>query len=156
MLFFPVMFVVSLVLSRKNPERVLRWLPDIESLRKAVRSWNDLWSHFRPVLKIMTIQLASVLIQVGRLSFLFLILFGDPFIFYSIFFTLLGNLSGVISLTPGGLGIREGIVALSSVLLGYPVGDAVLVTLVDRAVGMLVVFPLGLFSNYQLNRRSTA
>ncbi|MCF7889456.1 MAG: flippase-like domain-containing protein, partial [Victivallales bacterium] len=52
--------------------------------------------------------------------------------------------SMVLSLTPGNLGIREGIIGLLAAMLDIPLKEAVLGALVDRAVMMCIVIFLGL------------
>jgi len=52
--------------------------------------------------------------------------------------------SMVLSLTPGNLGIREGIIGLLAAMLDIPLKEAVLGAFVDRAVMMCMVIFLGL------------
>lgn len=52
--------------------------------------------------------------------------------------------SMVLSLTPGNLGVREGIIGLLASMLGIPLKEAVLGAIVDRVVMMCVVIFLGL------------
>lgn len=56
----------------------------------------------------------------------------------------------LLPLTPGGLGIREGIIASSGHLLGLPPEMAMLAALVQRGVAMIVTFGLGLVFSYLL------
>lgn len=52
--------------------------------------------------------------------------------------------SMVLSLTPGNLGVREGIIGLLASMLDIPLKKAILGALVDRAVMMCIVIFLGL------------
>jgi uncharacterized protein (TIRG00374 family) len=52
--------------------------------------------------------------------------------------------SMVLSITPGNLGVREGIIGLLASMLDIPLKQAVLGALVDRAVMMCIVIFLGL------------
>lgn len=62
------------------------------------------------------------------------------------------SISLVISITPGNLGIREGIVGLFSGILGISVEQAVIGALLDRVVSLVVVFVLGfVYSRLLLN-----
>ncbi len=49
----------------------------------------------------------------------------------------------LISLIPGNLGIKEGVIVFSCGLFAIPTGQALAAALVDRAVSLAVIFPLG-------------
>jgi len=62
-------------------------------------------------------------------------------------------LSGTIPITPGNLGIAEGVIALTAGLLGIDPRLALLAALVERATGLIVVFAMGVpFSSTLLLR----
>jgi len=62
------------------------------------------------------------------------------------------SISLVISITPGNLGIREGIVGVFSGILGISVEQAIFGALLDRVVSLAVVFFLGfIYSRLLLN-----
>ena len=50
----------------------------------------------------------------------------------------------VISITPGNLGIKEGIIALLARVLDISLEQAILGALVDRVMMMIVIFALGI------------
>ncbi|MDZ7740338.1 MAG: hypothetical protein U5Q03_00900 [Bacteroidota bacterium] len=52
--------------------------------------------------------------------------------------------SMVFSVTPGNIGIKEGIIGLSSSLLGISPDQALLGAVLDRIIAIIVVFGLGL------------
>ncbi|MDM8567546.1 lysylphosphatidylglycerol synthase transmembrane domain-containing protein [Candidatus Halobeggiatoa sp. HSG11] len=62
------------------------------------------------------------------------------------------SFSLIISITPGNLGIKEGITAFSANLLGISPTAALLASLVERAVVILVVFGMGLIFSHILMR----
>lgn len=51
--------------------------------------------------------------------------------------------SMVLPITPGNLGVREGIIGLTSLMLNIRIEDAILAAALDRAVGMFIIFILG-------------
>lgn len=51
--------------------------------------------------------------------------------------------SMILPITPGNLGIREGIIGLTSVMLNIPLEDAVLAASIDRVAGMVIIFFFG-------------
>lgn len=54
-----------------------------------------------------------------------------------------GALAIIVSITPGGLGIKEGTIAFVATLVGIGVPDALLAALIDRAAEVLVTFVAG-------------
>jgi len=68
----------------------------------------------------------------------------------------LTNFSTVISVTPGNLGIKEGIIGSFAFVLNIPVADAVFAATIDRGISMVVTFILGIwFSRVLLSKYST-
>lgn len=51
--------------------------------------------------------------------------------------------SMVLPITPGYLGVREGLIGLIAVMLNIRIEDAVLAAALDRVVGMVIIFILG-------------
>ena len=65
----------------------------------------------------------------------------------------LTDFSTVLSLTPGNLGVREGIIVFIATRFGIPAESALLSAALDRAVGLIVVLCFGMiFSNLLANR----
>lgn len=58
--------------------------------------------------------------------------------------------SMVISIIPGNLGIREGIIGIITNIMGLSIEDAMLGALLDRVVSMIIVFVLGIIFHYVL------
>jgi uncharacterized membrane protein YbhN (UPF0104 family) len=62
----------------------------------------------------------------------------------------LGAVQVFLPITPGGLGVREGIMAGVGHLWGFPVDVVILAAVVTRAAGMLIIFSLGPVSAHVL------
>lgn len=154
-LFLALVFILSSILSRLSTAKHFKRVAEVESLQSAMKGWEEFWRSVPLQLKLTAIQLALTLIQIGRMSLVFYLLFGDPYFFYSIFITIMNSVVGVVSITPGNLGVREGIVAISAFLLRFPIADAVLVSFVNRAINMMIVFPTGLVANYLIGRKES-
>jgi uncharacterized membrane protein YbhN (UPF0104 family) len=65
-------------------------------------------------------------------------------------------LTSLISITPGGLGIRELLIGALAHLTGFEARDAVIASTLARAGEMLAVFALGGFYTHSLSRRAIA
>jgi len=50
----------------------------------------------------------------------------------------------IISITPGNLGVKEGIIGSFAYLLGIPASDAIFAATVDRGISMVVTFAVGM------------
>ncbi|MEA3494441.1 MAG: lysylphosphatidylglycerol synthase transmembrane domain-containing protein [Bacteroidota bacterium] len=67
--------------------------------------------------------------------------------------------SMVLSVTPGNIGIKEGIIGLSASLFGLSLEEALLGAVLDRMIEMIIIFILGgfyskgLFKNFQLRKK---
>ena len=62
----------------------------------------------------------------------------------------------IIAITPGNLGVKEGVTAFAAALVGVPAAVALLAALVDRAVALVVTFGVGVSSLGPLMRRANA
>ena len=63
-----------------------------------------------------------------------------------------GALSQFIALTPGALGIREGLMAAAAGLIGENIAAMAAVAALDRAVHTIIIFGLGSVSYFSLKR----
>jgi len=63
------------------------------------------------------------------------------------------SISSALSLTPGNLGIREAVIALSASMLSVDGRVALLVSLIDRAAGIVVMLAMGLGFSHTLTQR---
>ena len=108
------------------------------------------------VLKISFIQFFSIIIMGGKLYWSFKAI-GRPVELLDILVVQsLVVFSMVISITPGNLGIKEGVIGLLANQLGVPFADAILAASIDRGVSMLITFLLGMsYSKILLNNEFT-
>ncbi len=107
--------------------------------------------HGRLVQNIVWINLLFILTMSLRLYWSFKSLGIDVNFFQITSVRALANFSMVLSLTPANLGVREGIIGFSAGLLGVDLPDALLAAALDRLVGMVFTFIVGLyFSRYLL------
>jgi len=102
------------------------------------------------------IQLALIFVMALKLYWAFGAM-GISVGFYNILIIQsLTNFSTVISVTPGNLGIKEGIIGSFAFVLNIPVADAVFAATIDRGISMVVTFILGIwFSRVLLSKYST-
>lgn len=95
------------------------------------------------VLKIMIIYVIHLLIATLRLSYSFLILGHDvPFI-NVLLLNSAGILTRLITLTPGAIGVREGLIATLAYLTGVDYQVAIIAVGIDRLAEVISVFGTG-------------
>ncbi len=104
--------------------------------------------------KVFLINFALIFIRSFRLYFAFLAInvdvgFLNVYIMHSILVY-----SIVISLTPGNIGIKEGIIVLMAGVMGISLSDAILAAAIDRAVSMVIVFSTGSVYHFFLINKS--
>lgn len=104
--------------------------------------------HFKEarnlVFNIMFIQVGLILAMSLRLFIAYIALDVSVNFAKLVLITSLVSFSMVFSITPGNIGIKEGIVGLSYTLLDISFDQAILGALLDRVVAMIIVFGIGL------------
>lgn len=114
----------------------------------------EIWRQHRVAPVYLSLLMVIVIFLWGLRLYACFMAIGEPVNFVQIMIiqTLI-NLSLVISVTPGNLGVKEGITAFSANLVGISPTTALLASLVDRAVTILVVFSMGMVFSHILIRK---
>lgn len=129
-------------------------LPKFESpTSKFVKIWNDFSEGFsiaRECPKTTTIVLLMIILQllcVGvRIYFSFAVLNVKPSIFLILLLSPLSVLILLLSITPGGIGLREGIMGYITLISGYDFSSGVFAGTVDRAIMLIITLLIGSLS----------
>lgn len=113
----------------------------------------EIWRQHRVEKMYLSLLMVIVIFLWGFKLYICFMAIGEPVNFGQIMIiqTLI-NFSLVISITPGNLGIKEGITAFSANLFGISPTTALLASLVDRAIAVLVVFSMGMVFSHILIR----
>lgn len=111
-------------------------------IRMAVNGWAVIKSHHGMLRKLILLSLA-VLFLASLESLALYTLFVDGFVLSSvILYTILGAFSMLISLTPGAIGIKEGVYLILSSVLLISNEQVIQMATVDRSVAFLLLFVL--------------
>lgn len=141
---------------------VILWLPiSIDSISgkwsqhlvRLMSGWQVFSQNRLLLAKLITLQLVMTLIFAIRLNFAFRILSQDVLLVYCILFSAASILSRLISIAPGGLAIREGIIAAIAAVLDFDVGITVVAVGIDRLVSTSVVVIVGSVYTYILSKK---
>ena len=77
-------------------------------------------------------------------------------LFHILIIQSLTTFSTVVSITPGNLGVKEGIIGSFAFMLNIPATDAIFAATVDRGISMVVTFALGLIFSKILMKKYSA
>lgn len=149
--FLGVLVVIILLLCRPTP------LPDANGrlmrfIRDVVSGWPLLKS--RPLLigKLIVLSMANILLGGVSLWIAFNAL-GCPMAGAdAVLVSLLQAFSILVNITPGNMGVQEGIVSVSSGILGYGLGAGLLSAILVRAVTALFIVSHGPLFSYLLSK----
>ena len=102
--------------------------------------WHLLRKNFRIVLVIGLLLLINYMITSAQLFLCYRAFSFDVNFSSAMFVAVVSTLSGVIRITPGNLGVEEGVIAFSSHLLGIGLGEGLLVAGLMRGISTAMVF----------------
>jgi uncharacterized membrane protein YbhN (UPF0104 family) len=153
--FLAVCTVILFLLHRPVP------LPDgvgriRQFLRDVVSGWPLMKGKTDLIVKLIVLSLANILLGSSSLWLAFNAL-GYPVPgMDALLINLLQSFSLLISITPGNLGVQEGVVSLSTGLLGHGLGAGLLAALLIRAVTVLFILSHGPLFSYLLSKELVA
>jgi uncharacterized protein (TIRG00374 family) len=101
---------------------------------------------------VMSIHFVTILFFGLRLYFAFLALGVEVNFLYIVVVQSLVAFTMVVSLTPGNLGIKEGIIGMLATMMDIPLSDAIMAAAIDRSVAMVIVFIFGGIYHFVLLR----
>lgn len=124
-------------------------------LSTMLNGWHILNRDWKLLCRLIVLQLAMTLLFAWRFRISFQALSQDATIAQCILFSAGNVLTTLVTITPGGLGVREGIVAGIASLLGFEAGVSAVAVGIDRLVATSVVIVLGTIYTYILSKKAT-
>jgi uncharacterized membrane protein YbhN (UPF0104 family) len=125
-------------------------------LRDVVSGWPLMKSKTDVIGKLIVLSLANIVLGGTSLWIAFDALgYAVPGL-DAMLVNILQAFSLLISITPGNLGVQEGVVSLSTGLLGYGLGTGLLAALLIRAVTVLFILSHGPLFSYLLSKELVA
>ncbi len=142
-LLFTAMLVLALVRIRIDPDKLSRFTlmnKARQVLHRILEGWARISGDKGLLLNLVLITVINlgVMAALFGLQFSALGLGGNPLAV--LLYNCLSGVSLLVSLTPGALGVREGIFFLTSDVLGLTEGGIMQLALLDRGVTMLTLF----------------
>lgn len=133
----------------------LSFLPDRWNNRfsNLMHGWQLLKQRGAVLLSLIAVHIAVTVINAGRLWIAFHALSQDVSLGQSLIFSAASILTQLVTITPGGLGVREGIVAAVASFHGIAPDISIIAVAMDRLVATTIVLGLGAFYSYIIGRR---
>ena len=128
------------------PASISKWV------QQALEGWMFLSKNPRLLIQLMTLQIITMLLLAGRFWLAFHMLSQDVTAAQVILYSMAATLQQVVSLAPGGLGVREAIVGGMATSQGYTTSASVVAVGLDRLTSIVVVVLLGWISTVLLGR----
>lgn len=126
--------------------------PHLNRIIEAINAWDTIKSRRSVLARISLLALANSVIATLMLFVEFHVIgFSIP-IPHCAVLAIFAGFSTLLSLTPGNLGIREAVTAVSGALVGVPIPVAVVASVIDRLATFIVSFLLGLYYSSWLLR----
>ena len=119
-------------------------------INNIIEGWKKIKTHPKTILKLILNNIFGIIVGVATTYLIFESLNIQINIFQVIYFSVMGVLATFINITPGSLGITEGIFAISSQVLGFDPAIGVLVALTIRAINSSILIIIGPIANYLL------
>lgn len=134
------------------------WIPTRWRQRSAqlVEGWGILGRNGQLVRQLTGLQIVMTALFAARFWLAFHMLSQPVSYADCLLFAAATVLSRLVSLAPGGLGVREGIVGAMAAILGFDVGASVVAVGLERLVSTLVVIIVGVIYSYLLSRAAVA
>lgn len=149
-LFFGGLFVSMLVLSFiKFPVKKIKGSKNkildkvLSIIRNILDGWNMIVENKRLLVSLILITLIAFVVGVGLFYIEFKALGIDVTAIKVLLYNCLSGVSLLVSITPGSLGIREGIFSITSDILGINNEQIMQLALLDRGVMLLCLVGLG-------------
>jgi len=147
---FTIFLLSIIIFSPKIKENKNKWL---NRFIKVINGWHLIKNNK----KIITITILISLIQVFLIALNNLIayqIFGiEITLAKALFIAAIANLSIIIAITPGNLGIGDAINIFTANIIGIPLTEAIAATILLRAVNLAIIFILGPIYSYKLIKR---
>jgi uncharacterized membrane protein YbhN (UPF0104 family) len=129
-------------------------------VQQALEGWVHIREHPLMVLKVLGIQVIMILLAAARYWLAFHMLSQDVTFGQVLLMSNASILTQVVSIAPGGLGVREAIVGGVAAMLGFDMAASVLAVGLDRLMSTAVIFLAGgasmLLLGSQLSAQSQA
>lgn len=125
-------------------------------LANLTEGWHVVGQNRLLLVGLIGVRICITLLFAGRLWIAFHALSQDVTLAQCLLMSSASILTQLVSISPGGVGILEAIVAGIATILGFNPGVSIVAVGIDRLVGTAVILVLGTIYSYVLSREATA
>lgn len=153
-LVFSLLIFILLNLKTEIRFKKRNWI--LIKIEEILNGWQEIRKDCGLVSKIVFWLIVNLLLISLRDFFFFLLIGYEINIVKLLFFTIFSSISGIVAITPGGLGIKEGFNLASAYIINLPMEKVLIVSLIERLVSMFLVFALGFYYSKKLLVNNTS
>lgn len=121
-----------------------------QKINKVINGWKEILNHPKIIPKLILITFLQFIVSALAIYFIFLSLNQETTILKTLYLAAITVLAVFINITPGSLGITEGLYMISSGVLGITPALSLMIALILRAINTITLFILGPIANYIL------
>jgi uncharacterized membrane protein YbhN (UPF0104 family) len=132
----------------------VKWIPKKwqGALSKVLNGWQVLSQNWPLVAQLVTVQLLMTILFATRLWIAFTAISQEVRLSQCLLFASATILTRLVSISPGSLGIREGIVAAMAALLGIAPSLSVVAVALDRLISLFLIIAIGTVYTFILSK----
>jgi uncharacterized protein (TIRG00374 family) len=142
-----IIFFLLLKIKADNIKEKNKFFSILKSAAEGIQFFKN---NFSKVKILCVLQIILILSLSFRLFFAFYILNIEISFIKILFIQSLIVFSMILSITPGNLGIKEGIIVYTAYLLGITFDEAFLGAVLDRIIDLFLIFVFGVFYSNKL------
>ncbi len=148
-----ILFIIAFAFIFFSPKLSKTKYKKINYFIKVINDWALIRKDYKIVTMLGFLEIMNILVLSARFYVAFKALSSVISFNASVVYSLISVLSSVFTITPSGLGVREGLVAAFSKISGTGFGVGAYAASLDRAIAMIVIFGLGIVFSYILLRK---
>jgi len=156
---YPILLVLSIftisllsiiIFSPRIKENGNKWL---DRFIKVINGWHLIKNNKKIIIITIIISLVQVFLAAINNLIVYQIFNIEISLAMALFIASIGNLSIIISLTPGNLGIGDAISVFIANIIGIPLTEAIAANILLRTVNLAVILILGPIYSYKLIKK---
>jgi uncharacterized membrane protein YbhN (UPF0104 family) len=149
-LLFTAIIISTLAIIIFSPKIKLTKNKWLNRFIKLVNGWHLIKNNKRIIIITIIISILQILLTAINNIIAYQIFNISLTLTQALFIAAITNLSIIVAITPGNLGIGDAINVFSANLIGIPLTQAIAAAILLRAVNLIVIFILGPIASYKL------
>jgi uncharacterized protein (TIRG00374 family) len=147
---FTIFLLSIIIFSPRIKENDNKWL---NRFIKVINGWHLIKNNKKIIIITIIISLIQVFLTALNNLIIYQIFGIQITLAKALFIAAIANLSIIIAITPGNLGIGDAINIFTANIIGIPLTEAIAATILLRAINLAVIFILGPIYSYKLIKK---